>query len=108
MTKKEIKKRLYDYGLEVGYALSECEVADGFTRADFIKDGFCWSYQEGDTLPEAIFPDIDDDDFDYDVVYDYTDELYKGINKACQDYWGVKKVSSGDTCCDCTVVVEQV
>jgi hypothetical protein len=100
----EIRKRLYDYGVAVGYAVCEEMEMCGLTKDEFKAKGWRSGYLEGDGLVDAIFPDEDEwSEENEDMMWNCVDEMYRGVNAACRKWWGVRSVSSGSCCYDLTI-----
>lgn len=100
----EIRKRLYDYGVAVGYAVCEEMEMCGMTKEEFKAKGWRSGYLEDGGLVDAVFDEEDDySEEDEAKMWRSIDEMYRGINAACRDWWGIRSVSSGSCCYDLTI-----
>ena len=98
----EIKKRLYDYGEAVGYAVCEEMEMCGLTKEEFKADGWRGGYLEGDGLVDAIFENDWSEENEH-LMWDNIQEMYRGVNAACRRWWGVRSVYSGSVRYDLTI-----
>jgi len=104
MTKKEIKGKAYNYGMDLGYAICEEMVGClGYDREKFISNGYRGGYIESEGTIEAILEDEWSEENENKLDFN---DVYRGINRAFREFWGVRKVSSKSRRYDLCVIAE--